>query len=139
MKTKMYFYDNILLNSRRMINVRTRVAEKIKTHILCPTILSPENPGVYEIMWKNTMHCCFSVATMVSQCYLVRTLPISCTFLSICAVPNVFFCRSLMSCFPWRLLEYFLSNFEIVPSAPIITGTTFVLKIQMHSISIVRS
>jgi len=31
---------------------QTKVVEKIKTHILCPIILS-ENRAVYEIMWKN--------------------------------------------------------------------------------------
>jgi hypothetical protein len=31
---------------------RTKVVEKIKTHILCP-ITFPENPAIYEITWKN--------------------------------------------------------------------------------------
>jgi hypothetical protein len=49
------------------------------------------------------------------------------TFRSMCAVPNMaVFCSSLTSCFPGMLLAYFLSDFEIVPVAPIITGITFV-------------
>ena len=44
------------------------------------------------------------------------------TFRSMCAVPNMaVFCSSLTSCFPGRLLTYFLNDFEIVPIAPIIT------------------
>ena len=38
-----------------------------------------------------------------------------------CAVPNMaVFCSSFTSCFPGMLLTYFLSEFEIVPVAPII-------------------
>jgi hypothetical protein len=36
----------------RMEMFRTKVAEKIKRHILCSTTFS-ENRVVYEIMWKN--------------------------------------------------------------------------------------
>jgi len=32
----------------------TKVAEKIKTHILC-SIISSENRAVYEVMWKSTV------------------------------------------------------------------------------------
>jgi hypothetical protein len=34
---------------------QTKVAEKIKTHILCSItfFFFPENHGVYEIKWKN--------------------------------------------------------------------------------------
>ena len=49
------------------------------------------------------------------------------TFRSMCAVPNMaVFWSSLTSCFPGMLLTYFLSDFEIVPVAPIITDITFV-------------
>jgi hypothetical protein len=34
---------------------RTKIAEKIKTHILCSIFLFFENIAVYEIMWKNTV------------------------------------------------------------------------------------
>ena len=34
--------------------IRTKVVQKIKTHILCSiTFFSPENRAVYEIMWTN--------------------------------------------------------------------------------------
>ena len=45
---------------------------------------------------------------------------------SMCAVPNMaVFCTSLISSFPGMLLRYFLSDYEIVPLAPVITGITF--------------
>ena len=59
---------------------------------------------------------------------------------SMCAVPNMaVFCSFLTSCFPGMLLTYFLSDTEIVPVAPIITGITFVFTFHMRCISIVRS
>ena len=62
------------------------------------------------------------------------------TFRSMCAVPNMaVFCSSLTSWFPGLLLTYFLSDFEMVPVAPIITGITFVFTFHMRCISIVRS
>ena len=51
------------------------------------------------------------------------------TFRSMCTVPNMtVFCSSLTSCFPGMLLTYFLSNFEIVPVAPIITVSPLFLR-----------
>jgi len=32
---------------------RTKVVEKIKTHILCSVIPPPENHAVYDVMWKS--------------------------------------------------------------------------------------
>jgi hypothetical protein len=32
---------------------QTKVAEELKTHILCSITFFSENPAVYEIMWKN--------------------------------------------------------------------------------------
>ena len=62
------------------------------------------------------------------------------TFRSMCAVSNMaVFSSSLTSCFPGMLLTYFLSDFEIVPVAPINTGITFVCTFHMRCISIVRS
>ena len=62
------------------------------------------------------------------------------TFQSMCAVPNMaVFCRSLTSRFPGMSLMYFLSDMEMVPVAPIITGITLVFTFHMHCISIVRS
>ena len=41
------------------------------------------------------------------------------TFRSVCAVPDVaVFCSSLTSCFPGKLLTYFLNDFEISPTRP---------------------
>ena len=55
------------------------------------------------------------------------------TFRSMCAVPNMaVFCSSLTSCFPVMLLTYFLSDFEIGPVAPIITGIIFVFTFHMR-------
>ena len=46
---------------------------------------------------------------------------------SLCAVANmVVFCSSLISCFPDMLLRYCMSDFEMAPVAPIITGVTFI-------------
>ena len=62
------------------------------------------------------------------------------TFRSVCAVPNMaVFWSSLASRFPGMLLTYFLSDFETVPVAPIITGITFVFTFHVCCISIVRS
>ena len=33
---------------------QTKLVEKLKTHILC-SVTFPENPAVYEIMWKNVV------------------------------------------------------------------------------------
>jgi len=47
------------------------------------------------------------------------------TYCSMCAVPNMaVFCNSLISCFPGMLHRYFLSDFEMVPVAPIFTSVT---------------
>ena len=62
------------------------------------------------------------------------------TFRSMCAVPNMaVFCSSLTSWFPGMLLTYFPNVFQIVPVAPIITGTTYVFTLHTRCISIVRS
>jgi len=34
---------------------QTKVAEEIKTHILCTVTFFFENRAVYEIMWKNAV------------------------------------------------------------------------------------
>jgi len=61
------------------------------------------------------------------------------TFRSTCAVPSMtVFCSSLTSCLPGMLRTYFLNDFEIVPVAPVITGTTFVFTFHMRCISIVE-
>ena len=61
------------------------------------------------------------------------------TFRSICAVPNrAVFGSSLIFYFQITLLRCFLNDFETVPAAPVITGTTFVCIFRMCPISIVR-
>ena len=48
-------------------------------------------------------------------------------FQSVCAVSNMaVFCISLISCFPDILLKYILDEAEIIPAAPVFTGTHFV-------------
>ena len=62
------------------------------------------------------------------------------TFRNMFAVPNMaVFCSSLNSCFPGMLLTYFLSDFEIVPVAPIIADIAFVFTFRMRCISIAKS
>ena len=61
------------------------------------------------------------------------------TFLCMCALPTIAFCGALISCFPIKLLKYFMNDFVIFPVAPIITGISFVFVLQIHCISIVRS
>ena len=62
------------------------------------------------------------------------------TFRSMCAAPNmVLFSTSLTSWFPATLLTYFLTDFEIVPVASIVTGITFGFTFHMRCICIVRS
>jgi len=62
------------------------------------------------------------------------------TFRCMCAVPNMaVFCSSLTSCFPGMLLTYFLTDFDIVPVAPVITVITFDFTFHKRCISIVRS
>ena len=62
------------------------------------------------------------------------------TFRSTCAVPNMaIFCISLISWFPGMLLRYCLSDFEMVPVAPINTGIALAFTLYMGWISIMRS
>ena len=58
-----------------------------------------------------------------------------------CAVHNtaVFFCSSLISCFPGMLLRYCLSDFEMVLLAPVITGCYFCIQFSITEISIMRA
>ena len=62
------------------------------------------------------------------------------TFRRMCAVPKIaVFCWSQTSWCPGILLTYFLSDFEIVPVAPIITGIAVVFTFHIRCISVVRS
>jgi len=57
-----------------------------------------------------------------------------------CVMPHiVVFCSSLILCSPGIWLRYFLSDFEMVPVVPVITGITFVFIFYACSISFVRS
>ena len=52
---------------------------------------------------------------------------------SLCAVPNLAVsCSSLISCFSGMLLRYCASDCEMVPVAPIINGSKFVLTCHHH-------
>jgi len=50
-------YTYLIVSRSLLLTVRNvpekNVAEKIKTHILCPVTFIFENHAVYEIMWKN--------------------------------------------------------------------------------------
>jgi hypothetical protein len=62
------------------------------------------------------------------------------TFLIMCAGLNMaVFCSSLNSWFHCMVLTYFLNDFEMVPVAPIITGSTLVFTFHMRSVSIITS
>jgi len=47
-----YINDNSRISQNS--SFQTKIAENIKTHILCSTTFS-ENRAIYEIMWKNTI------------------------------------------------------------------------------------
>ena len=69
---------------------------------------------------------------------LFRPWTTFCTFTSALSAVRVqcpvrlFFCSSLISCFPDMLLRYRLSDCEMVPVAPIITGITFAFTFHMR-------
>jgi membrane protein YdbS with pleckstrin-like domain len=55
------------------------------------------------------------------------------TFRSMNAPPNMaVLCSSLIPCFPGMLLSYCLSDFEIVPVAPLITAIAFAFTFHMR-------
>ena len=55
-----------------------------------------------------------------------------------CTIWLFLFCSTLISCFPGMLLRYCLSDSEMVPVAPFITGITVAITFHMRWISIVR-
>ena len=62
---------------------------------------------------QYTVHVISCVMLNVSHFYV-------CTFRSMCAVPStVVVCTCLIQCLPIMLLRYFLSDFEMIPVAPI--------------------
>jgi hypothetical protein len=54
MKTDKHFWSHLVQFVLEWELFQTKVAEKIKTHILC-SVTFPENRAVYEKMWKNTV------------------------------------------------------------------------------------
>jgi uncharacterized membrane protein len=101
---------------------RTKVVEKIKTHILCSVYSpSPRNRVVYEIMWKNVVEpnrsqmtiwrvriACFSTATMVARTRLSVMLYVHC--LSFCRFDTVTCCVSRK-----LTAHYYFANISSVP------------------------
>jgi choline-glycine betaine transporter len=57
----------------------------------------------------------------------------------VCSASMAVFGSALMSCFDGMLLRCFLNDFEMVQTASIITGITFVFIFHMRCISVVRS
>ena len=84
------------------------------------------------------IYCCScSVFTICATCNVILLLKYVLYFYistvhSMCAAPNVaVFCSAVISCFPGKLLRYCLSDFEMVPVTPLITGITFVFTVHM--------
>jgi hypothetical protein len=57
---------------------QAKAVEEIKTHFLCPVTLSPPNPSLYEIMWKNIVERGMSQMTIwrmrVDMIYLLSAI-----------------------------------------------------------------
>ena len=108
-------------------------------------------PGYLQFnTWHKTCFCsmrCYgcSVFTVCATCNVILYMKyvLYCyinTLQSSCVVPNVVVvCSSLKSCFPSMLLRYWLSDFEMVPIAPVHTGITFFTTFHMHWISVIRT
>jgi len=107
--------------------------------------------GIYKyIPEKNLVSRVYSIAAVlylqfVLHVMLFRPWNMFCTFtlaLSVVCVQCpiwLFFCISLISCFPGMLLRYCLSDFKIVPIAPIFTDIIFAFTFHMRWISITSS
>jgi hypothetical protein len=86
--------------------------------------------------------CSCSVITICATCNIISPVKYDLylyiwTFHNTCAVPNTaVFCSSLISCFPIMLLRYCLSDSEVVPVAPVITGITLTFTFHVSRISI---
>jgi hypothetical protein len=50
---------------------QTKVADKIKTQILCPITFFPENPALHGIMWKNMVELDRPQVTMAHALYML--------------------------------------------------------------------
>ena len=105
--------------------------------------------GTYNYI-PNTNHVSrvYSVAAVLNLQFVLHVMLLRsrnfCTFTL--ALPAVcvqcpiwlFFCNSLITCFPGTLLRYCLSDFEMVPVAPIITGIIFYFHIP-HALNLLMS
>ena len=89
--------------------------------------------------------CSCSVSTVCAICNVISPVQyvLYCyisTSCSMCAVPNMaVFCISLITWSPSMLLGYYLSDFEMVPVAPIIAGITLLLLLLLLTYSMVQS
>ena len=87
----------------------------------------------------------FCIYNFVRHVFLLRPRNMFCTLtlaLSVVCVQcpiRLFFCSSLISCFPGMLLRYCLSDFTKVRVAHIITGIAFAFIFHMRWISILTS
>ena len=106
--------------------------------------------GVYNyIPETHRVSSVYSVAAVlylqfVLHVLLFRMLNMFCTVIlaltAVCVQCPIwlFFCSSLISCFPGMLIRYCLSDSEVVPVAPVITGITFAFTFHKHWISIMN-
>jgi len=106
--------------------------------------------GIYNyIPETNNPSRVFSVAIILYLQFVLHVMlfpPLnvlhcySSTSSSMCAVHNMaVFCSSFISCFPGMLIGYFLSDFQMVPAVPVVTGITCAFTFYMRCIPIVRS
>jgi len=84
---------------------------------------------LHVMLFVRYIQCCScSVFTVCATCNVISPMKYVLYFYistchSVYAVPNMaVFCTSLITCFPHVLLRYCLSDFEMVPIAPIITS-----------------
>jgi len=68
-------------------------------------------------------------------CHIFYTITL--VLFPVCVQCGFFFCSSLISCFPGMLPRYCLSDFEMVPIAPLITGIAFAFTFHMRWIYII--
>jgi hypothetical protein len=153
MKYQMNFRSDFSLLQKMVVCDQT--LSFIITIIIIIIILVTFMQGIYNYV-SETNHVCrvCSVAAVlylqfVPRVMLYRTwncvlfFYIS-TFCSICAVPNMAFFwggggSSLIFFFTSTLLRNWLTDFEMVPFASIMTGVAFAFTFHLHFISIMRS
>ena len=143
------FFLVLLLNQRWFPPLRFQVSDYSIIIIIIILIITFMQ-GVYNYVYPpetNRVSRVDSVAAVlylqfVLHAKLFRPWNMFCTFplaLSMVCVQCpiwLIFCSSLTSCFPDLLLRYCLSDFEMVPVAPVIT---FAFTFHMRWISVIRS